>query len=85
MSRCGQNVRYARKCKLTPFLTLLAPVRSYKHVFAHRTYQSLFLRYGYIKLMFLFRSVCRVKLITFTHQFAYNFPESDIEFKIDQK
>ncbi|MFS7912417.1 hypothetical protein Hanom_Chr02g00129711 [Helianthus anomalus] len=35
--------------------------------------------------MILFRSVCRVKLITFTHQFAYNFLESDIEFKIEQK
>ena len=35
----------------------------------------------YVKFMMMFRSVCRVKLIVFTHQFAYNFPENDIEFK----
>ena len=35
--------------------------------------------------MSLFRSVCRVKLIMFTHQFTYNFPESDLELEIEQE
>ena len=35
--------------------------------------------------MSLFRSVRRVKLITFTHQFAYNFPESDLELGIERE
>ncbi|MFS8026563.1 hypothetical protein Hanom_Chr16g01488171 [Helianthus anomalus] len=35
--------------------------------------------------MSLSRSVCRAKLITFTHQFAYNFPESDLELEIERE
>ena len=35
--------------------------------------------------MMMFRSVCRVKLIVFTHQFAYNFQENDIELGIEQE
>ncbi|MFS7912447.1 hypothetical protein Hanom_Chr02g00130061 [Helianthus anomalus] len=35
--------------------------------------------------MSLFRSVCCTKLITFTHQFAYNFPESDLELEIERE
>ena len=33
----------------------------------------------------MFRSICRIKLSTFTHQFAYNSPESDIKFEIEQE
>ena len=33
----------------------------------------------------MFRSICRIKLSTFTHQFAYNSLESDVELKIKQK
>ena len=33
----------------------------------------------------MFRSICRIKLSTFTHQFAYNFPENDLEFEIEQE
>uniref|UniRef100_A0A251RLF3 Uncharacterized protein n=1 Tax=Helianthus annuus TaxID=4232 RepID=A0A251RLF3_HELAN len=29
--------------------------------------------------------VCRLKLTAFTHQFAYNFPESDLELEIEQE
>ena len=35
--------------------------------------------------MLMFRSIYRIKLSTFTHQFAYNSPESDVEFEIEQK
>ena len=35
----------------------------------------------YVKPMSLFWSVCRIKLITFTHQFAFNFPESDVKLE----
>ncbi|KAJ0941057.1 hypothetical protein HanRHA438_Chr02g0090281 [Helianthus annuus] len=35
--------------------------------------------------MSLFRSVCCVKLTTFTHQFAYNVLESDLELEIEQE
>ena len=35
--------------------------------------------------MMMFRSVCCVKLIVFTYQFAYNSPESDIKFEIEQE
>ena len=35
--------------------------------------------------MSLFQSVFRVKLITFTHQFAYNFLESDLALEIKQE
>ena len=35
--------------------------------------------------MLMFRSICRIKLSTFTHQFAYNSPESDVELEIEQE
>ena len=35
--------------------------------------------------MLMFWSIYRIKLSTFTHQFAYNSLESDVEFKIEQK
>ena len=35
--------------------------------------------------MLMFRSICRIKLSAFTHQFAYNSLESDVEFEIEQK
>ena len=35
--------------------------------------------------MSLFRSVCCIKLVIFTHQCAYNLPESDLEPEIEQK
>ncbi|MFS8002478.1 hypothetical protein Hanom_Chr13g01202531 [Helianthus anomalus] len=34
--------------------------------------------------MLMFRSICRIKLSSFTHQFAYNSLESDVEFEIEQ-
>ena len=34
--------------------------------------------------MLMFRSICRIKLSTFTHQFAYNALESNVEFEIEQ-
>ncbi|MFS7914031.1 hypothetical protein Hanom_Chr02g00148631 [Helianthus anomalus] len=34
--------------------------------------------------MSLFRSIFCVKLITFTHQFAYNFQENDLELENKQ-
>ena len=39
----------------------------------------------YVKCIMVSRSICRIKLSTFTHQFAYNSPESDVEFEIEQK
>ncbi|MFS8034646.1 hypothetical protein Hanom_Chr17g01583561 [Helianthus anomalus] len=35
--------------------------------------------------MSLFPSVCRVKLTAFTHQLAYNLPESDLKLEIKQE
>ena len=35
--------------------------------------------------MSLFRSVCCIKLVIFTHQFAYNLPESDLKLEIEQE
>ena len=35
--------------------------------------------------MSLFWSVCCIKLVIFTHWCAYNLPESDLEFEIEQK
>ncbi|KAJ0851739.1 hypothetical protein HanRHA438_Chr14g0630371 [Helianthus annuus] len=35
--------------------------------------------------MSLFRSVCCIKLVIFTHQCAYNSPESDLEPEIEQE
>ena len=35
--------------------------------------------------MLMFRSICRIKLSTFKYQLAYNSPESDVEFEIEQK
>ena len=35
--------------------------------------------------MMMFRSVCCVLLIVLTHQFAYNFPESDLKLEIEQE
>ena len=35
--------------------------------------------------MSLFRSVCCIKLVIFTHQGAYNLPESDLEPEIEQE
>ena len=37
----------------------------------------------YVKPMSLFRSVCCLKLVIFTHQCAYNPPESDLELEIE--
>ena len=35
--------------------------------------------------MSLFRSVCCIKLVIFTHQVAYNLPESDLELEIERE
>ena len=35
--------------------------------------------------MLLFQSICRIKLSTFMHQFAYNSPESVVEYEIEQE
>ncbi|MFS8034661.1 hypothetical protein Hanom_Chr17g01583791 [Helianthus anomalus] len=35
--------------------------------------------------MLMFRSVYRIKLTTFTHQFAYNFQENDLELEIERE
>ena len=35
--------------------------------------------------MSLFRSVCCVKLVIFTHQIAYNLPKSDLKPEIEQE
>ena len=35
--------------------------------------------------MSLFRSVCCIKLVIFTHQIAYNLPESDLKPEIEQE
>ncbi|MFS7929287.1 hypothetical protein Hanom_Chr04g00330731 [Helianthus anomalus] len=35
--------------------------------------------------MSLFRNVCCIKLVIFTHQCAYNLPESDLEPEIEQE
>ena len=40
---------------------------------------------GYVKPISLFESVCRIKLTAFTHQFAYNFPKSDLELEIERE
>ncbi|MFS7953864.1 hypothetical protein Hanom_Chr07g00623581 [Helianthus anomalus] len=33
----------------------------------------------------MFRSICCIKLSTFTHQSAYNPPESDLKLNIEQE
>ena len=33
----------------------------------------------------MFRSICRIKLVTFTHLFVYNSPESDLELEIERE
>ena len=35
--------------------------------------------------MLMFQSICHIKLSTFKYQLAYNSPESDVEFEIEQK
>ena len=35
--------------------------------------------------MSLFRSVCCIKLVIFTHQIVYNLPESDLKPEIKQE
>ena len=35
--------------------------------------------------MMVSRSICRIKLSTFMHQFAYNSPESVVEYEIEQE
>ena len=35
--------------------------------------------------MLMFQSICRIKLSMFKYQLAYNSPESDVEFEIEQK
>ena len=39
----------------------------------------------YVKCMMVSRSICRIKLSTFMHQFAYNSPESVVEYEIEQE
>ena len=39
----------------------------------------------YFKCMMVSRSICRIKLSTFMHQFAYNSPESVVEYEIEQE
>ena len=38
----------------------------------------------YVEYMLMFRSIRRIKLSTFTHQFTYNSLESVVEFEIEQ-